>query len=73
MHSVTSACDSCVHRTGRTTCAAFPDGIPDEILVWAGTHYEPLPDQTNSVVYDFLPGMDAKWEEWRAIVEAKVG
>lgn len=69
MHRVTSACDSCANRLSKTTCLAFPDGIPDDILVFAGTHYEPLQEQKNSVVYQFLPGMDQQWEDWRAIVE----
>lgn len=55
------------------TCQAFPEGIPDSILVWAGTHYEPLPNQSNSIVYDFLPGMEDQWESWRAIVESPAG
>lgn len=73
MQSVTSACDSCLHRISKTTCAAFPDGIPDDILTWAGTHYEPVPGQVNSIVYDFRPGMEEYWESWRAIVEAPAG
>jgi hypothetical protein len=39
-------CVDCKHfhrRTGRLTCDAFPDGIPDEILDGLNDHKEPYP------------------------------
>lgn len=34
-----SSCVSCVHKIlGASTCAAFPDGIPDEILEGKHAH-----------------------------------
>jgi hypothetical protein len=32
-------------------CAAFPDGIPDEILSGENKHTAPLPEQNNNVIY----------------------
>lgn len=38
-------CHVCIHRRQAfpATCAAFPDGIPDEILVGDFNHTEPYP------------------------------
>lgn len=40
-------CFLCRHRNdwaaaGELTCAAFPDGIPDSILVEGGNHFDPI-------------------------------
>lgn len=35
-------CHQCVHREGLYTCAAFPDGIPREILVGDTLHTRPF-------------------------------
>lgn len=37
-------CMTCKHyRTGRYACAAFPDGIPEEIFTGEVDHDEPYP------------------------------
>jgi len=34
------------------TCSAFPEGIPDEILIKDNDHSKPLPDQDNDIVFE---------------------
>jgi len=47
-------CFECRHFTPHSGgCAAFPGGIPQEILD-TNQHSEPLPDQKNSIVYEPL-------------------
>lgn len=43
--SIIPVCFECAHYGGGSTyaCAAFPDGIPDEILVMAFDHSQPWP------------------------------
>ena len=36
------ACITCVHRQSDSTCLAFPDGIPDEILEGEHDHRTPF-------------------------------
>ena len=38
-----SQCDVCRHKREGNTCAAFPDGIPDEILTNAHDHRKAYP------------------------------
>jgi hypothetical protein len=33
-------------------CEAFPNGIPDEIAYGDNLHTEPLPEQSNDIVYE---------------------
>jgi hypothetical protein len=33
-------------------CAAFPNGIPQEILVGENDHSEPLPNQENNIIFE---------------------
>jgi hypothetical protein len=45
-------CMSCVHfRPISGGCDAFPDGIPDEILIGDNNHSKPLEGQANDVVF----------------------
>ena len=37
-----SACVYCKHKQRGAVCAAFPDGIPDEILDMENDHSEPF-------------------------------
>lgn len=34
------------------TCKAFPNGIPQEILIGENEHTKPLPDQENNIVFE---------------------
>jgi hypothetical protein len=46
-------CLRCVHfRPFSGGCDAFPDGIPDEILVGDDDHSKPLPGQGNDVTFE---------------------
>jgi hypothetical protein len=41
---IPSQCNECVHwRVGTTTCAAYPDGIPEGVMSNEVSHTEPLP------------------------------
>ena len=33
-------------------CAAFPEGIPDDIAYGDNKHLEPVPDQGNNIAYE---------------------
>ena len=45
-------CFKCKHENWFSTgCAAFPEGIPDEILL-SNKHSEPLPGQKNNLVFE---------------------
>ena len=57
-------CSSCkweVNDKPGAYCKAFPDGIPDEILLGDNDHSEPLPEQKNDLVY--APKVESKKEE----------
>ncbi len=46
-------CRFCKHMQnfiGGATCAAFPEGIPEEILSGKTSHKEPFPGQENDLV-----------------------
>ena len=34
------------------TCLAFPEGIPDEILLNGNNHSKPLPEQDNDIIFE---------------------
>lgn len=40
----------------RFTCKAFPDGIPDEIIINGNKHIKPLADQDNDIVFEEIEG-----------------
>lgn len=44
-------CPTCKHYRGRLKCAAFPDGIPEEILTGEVSHTEPY-DGDNGIQYE---------------------
>lgn len=47
-------CNNCKHfRSEQGGCAAFPDGIPDEILE-TNQHFVPLEEQENKIVFEPL-------------------
>lgn len=56
-------CRKCKHnRLFSTGCAAFPKGIPDEVL-FNNKHSEPLPEQKNDLVFEEGKSDDELWLE----------
>jgi hypothetical protein len=51
---INDQCFLCVHYFGDKNCLAFPNGIPDEIMVGDNMHSEPLPGQGNDIVFEKL-------------------
>jgi len=47
-------CFDCRHYFGGAMykCKAFPEGIPDKILIGKNKHRKPLPGQGNDVVFE---------------------
>jgi len=46
-------CIDCKHfDKDRWNCPAFPDGIPEPILVGDNDHSKPLPDQQNEIIFE---------------------
>ena len=45
-------CLICKHYTGKFKCKAFPNGIPDKIMIGKSEHEKPLPEQTNDIVFE---------------------
>jgi hypothetical protein len=44
-------CFNCKHWKDVGGCVAFPEGIPDEILI-SNKHDKPLDDQKNKIVFE---------------------
>lgn len=63
-------CNSCIHRIDDTTCRAFPKGIPEDIRVWGDPHNKPTTSQDNKIVWEFAPGTEPEYEDWKAFQEA---
>lgn len=55
----TIQCLSCMHFhvwvLDKKSCAAFPDGIPDDIVLGQVEHNKRHPDQQNDIVYESDP------------------
>ena len=53
---MTLNCFICEHQMDEKyddfCCAAFPDGIPEDILTEKIQHNKPLPDQKNDIVFE---------------------
>jgi len=49
-----ASCITCIHRNGVATCEAFPDGIPEEILMADIPHVSPYPGD-NGIQYERIP------------------
>lgn len=50
---------------GVSKCAAFPNGIPPEILKEAWDHREPLGDE--KILFEQVPGKEEAVEKWEQI------
>ena len=68
MKLVPTLCDSCLLRTGPDTCDAFPDGIPDEILIFGADHREPV-DGDNGLVWQYDPNGAESYADWQSVQE----
>ncbi len=44
-------CAECIHYVGDSSCKAFPEGIPEEIMAGDNDHKTPLPGQENDLIY----------------------
>lgn len=64
-----STCDSCIHRLSESTCQAFPRGIPEDILMDGALHNAPRKGQGNRIVWEFAPGTDQEFQNWKESVE----
>lgn len=53
VNTETFLCFKCKHLLPyEGGCKAFPDGIPDEIVSGEVEHTQPLPYQTNQIVFE---------------------
>lgn len=51
-------CVTCKHHRKKATCDAFPERIPEEIILTSNVHSRPLKGQGNKIVYE--PKMEVK-------------
>lgn len=59
MQAVKLVCFECKHfRRFEGGCDAFPDGIPDVITSGENEHSEPIPGQTNKIVFEPEENLD---------------
>jgi hypothetical protein len=68
MMRLTNLCSACKHlRKDKTTCDAFPDGVPDGIIKFGEDHREPVPGD-QGIVFEKRPGADAEYnyQAWLA-------
>ena len=54
-------CDYCKHRLSRTTCEAFPEGIPERFLEGKEIHNKPTGGDNG---IQFEQG-NSVWKKWR--------
>jgi hypothetical protein len=63
-------CIFCRHlKEGTICCAAFPEGIPDDILFALRDHREPY-EGDHGIRFELKPGEEAGFEEWLALEQA---
>jgi len=52
-------CLKCIHYNeddySKLSCAAFPQGIPDEIILGGNKHLDVLPGQENDLIFTPIP------------------
>lgn len=70
MQQVPSVCDSCIHRISDGTCDAFPGGIPEQFILDAEPHTTPTTSQKNKIVWEFAPGTETEFQDWKEYREA---
>lgn len=60
-------CQACARWSGRTSCEAFPDGIPGRILRLGADHTSPV-DGDHGLQFVQADGPDARqaFEDWRS-------
>lgn len=70
METMPSQCLACTRfqRRPLTACAAFPDGIPEEILIWGADHRAPFPGD-GGVRFELAEGLESRdaFEQWNAM------
>lgn len=67
------ACDSCTHRrtqdtSGFTTCTAFPEGVPAEIMRGEHNHQTPFAGD-HGIQWELKPGRERLYQiflEWKS-------
>jgi hypothetical protein len=62
--NVPSLCASCRFIKKDGTCAAFPDGIPDDILFWGGDHRGIVDGQVGTTTHILKDGKEQDFEDW---------
>ena len=65
-------CLFCKHLGEGTRCAAFPGGIPDEILFGEVEHDAPFPGD-HGIRFELKPGEKEHFEEWCRLAAASFG
>ena len=63
-------CIFCRHlKDGQVRCAAFPQGIPDDLLFSLRDHREPY-EGDRGIRFELKPGEEASLGEWLALEQA---
>ncbi len=66
----TLICIFCKHLSDDgARCAAFPGGIPDEIMFGRHDHHFPF-EGDGGIHFELKPGEEANWDEWLNLSEA---
>jgi len=63
-------CLACTRYRIEGTCAAFPSGIPVDILRLGADHRSPVPND-NGIVFNLKMGKEQQLKDWTAFHEAK--
>ena len=72
MTHVPNLCDACrraidltggSNEDGLAVCRSFPDGIPEEIILWGGDHREPIVDEAP---FELDPAKRGAFDDWLA-------
>jgi hypothetical protein len=63
------ACRNCIHRTGKETCKAFPNGIPEDYHWGIDVHLQKDDDQVGDFLLEETEEYLARRERIRAEAE----